>query len=137
MEKKIILFLFFIAAIHFIAVFYDWYWRFLWIDIPMHFLGGVFVAVVFLWLVKRFPGHFDMSRNFFVTSIFLLGFVALTGILWEFSEFLYDLVIISKGWESFAGQGARDMIGDLFFDLLGGLTIAVFRRLSYNKSKAP
>jgi len=134
MEKKIILFAIAIAIIHSIAVFYNLYWRFLWIDIPMHFLGGVLAAVIFIWLCEKFPGHFNLSRNFFVTALAVLSFTALVGVLWEFSEFVYDVVISSRGWGALASQGVRDTIGDLFFDLLGGLTVVVVRRLRYNNS---
>jgi len=132
MEKKIILLAIAIALIHSVAVFYNWYWRFLWIDVPMHFLGGVLAAIIFIWLCEKFPGHFNLSRNFFITALAVLSFTALVGVLWEFSEFVYDVIISSRGWGALAGQGARDMIEDLFFDLLGGLAVVVARRLRYN-----
>jgi len=132
MEKKIILLAIAIALIHSVAVFYNWYWRFLWIDVPMHFLGGVLAAIIFIWLCEKLPGHFGLSRNFFITALAVLSFTALVGVLWEFSEFVYDVIISSRGWGALAGQGARDMIEDLFFDLLGGLAVVVARRLRYN-----
>ncbi|OIO49657.1 MAG: hypothetical protein AUJ39_00625 [Parcubacteria group bacterium CG1_02_42_13] len=132
MEKKIILLAIAIALIHSVAVFYNWYWRFLWIDVPMHFLGGVLAAIIFIWLCEKLPGHFNLSRNFFITALAVLSFTALVGVLWEFSEFVYDVIISSRGWGALAGQGARDMIEDLFFDLLGGLAVVVARRLRYN-----
>ncbi len=133
MEKKVILLAFAIVAIHLIAIFYNWYWRFLWMDIPMHFLGGVLVAVIFVWFFKHFPGHLDLSRNFLLTTVLALSFTALIGVLWEFNEFVYDLLISSRGLGALAGQGASDTIGDLFFDILGGLFVVIFRRLRYNK----
>ena len=132
MEKKIILFTIAIVLIHSVAVFYNWYWRSLWIDIPMHFLGGVLAALIFIWLCEKFPGHFDLSRNFFATALAVHGFAALIGVLWEFSEFVYDVIISSRGWGALAGQGVRDMIGDLFFDLLGGVDVVLGRRLRDN-----
>lgn len=133
MEKKIVLFAVALVAIHLIAIFYNLYWRFLWMDIPMHFLGGVLVAVVFIWFFERFPGHIDLSRNFLLTIILTLGFVALIGVLWEFNEFVYDLLISSRGWGVLTSQGTSDMVGDLFFDILGGLCVVIFKRLRYNK----
>lgn len=132
MEKKIILFATAIVLIHSVATFYNLYWRFLWIDVPMHFLGGVLAAIIFIWLCGKFPGHFDLSRNFFVTILAVLSFTALIGVLWELWEFVYDVIISSRGWGVLALQGARDTIGDLFFDILGGLVVVVVRRLRYN-----
>lgn len=133
MEKKIIFLALAIALVHSIAVLYNLYWRFLWIDIPMHFLGGALAGLIFIWLCEKFPGHFDLSRNFFMTVLAILSFTAFIGVLWEFFEFVYDALIASRGWGALALQGARDTLGDIFFDILGGFAVVIARRLRYNK----
>jgi len=133
MEKKVVLLSLLLLVAHGLAILNSWYWVYPWIDVPMHFLGGVLAAVILLWLVDRYPGEWELPRNFFTRMVFILSFVALIGVLWEFSEFLYDVFISSRGWSRFALQSARDTIGDLFFDLLGGLTVVALSKLGYNK----
>lgn len=128
MEKKIVFLGAFLLIIHSIATFYSWYWLFPWLDIPMHFLGGAFVAMIFVWLFRKLQGTLDHPLKFLILTILLLGFVALIGVLWEFFEFVCDLLVSSKGWRFLANQGTGDMISDLFFDLLGGLAIVLLIR---------
>lgn len=126
--KHIISLLVFILFVHFFATIYSWYWTYSWLDIPMHFLGGFWAAMVFFWLRNQFqevrPPEIDRqyfggrtSRILMIVSC--LSFVALIGVLWEFFEFLYDILISSRGYSGFMQLGAADMTGDLFFDLLG------------------
>lgn len=133
MEKKIVSLGLFIAIIHSVAMLNNWYWRFGWIDMPMHFLGGVFAGMVFVWLFRKFMGYLDLRDKFLVSTILLLGFVTLVGVFWEFYEFIYDLFISPREWNAFTQQGIQDTMGDLFFDILGGLTAALFIRFGYTK----
>ncbi len=58
----------------------------------------------------------------FYSFIIFIGFVALTGVLWEFFELVLDRYLIHNGY-SFLPGVYEDTLSDLFFDLLGG-TIA-------------
>ncbi|MDP3015044.1 MAG: hypothetical protein Q8N28_01380 [bacterium] len=166
--KFIIGLLILILSFHILTTINHWYWTYPWLDIPMHFLGGFWVAMVFLYfwrsahisigagrlstpavdtaLRSRFAdSNFvgDQARrtsescrtkhgkiaNSFILLILVLSFVALIGVFWEFYEFLYDVLISSRGYSGFARLGAADMIGDLFFDLLGGLTFLIICRI--------
>ena len=104
-----------------------------WVDIPVHFLAGVLSAAVFYWFFQRFPSHFDTSRHFWVTLLMVLGWAALVGVLWEFTEFLYDFLIAKYSLSLNTLQfGLRDTLGDLLSDLLGALTLAIFVKLRYH-----
>jgi hypothetical protein len=104
-----------------------------WVDIPVHFLAGVLCATVFFWFFQRFPSHFDVSRNFWVTLIMVLGWAALLGVLWEFTEFTSDFLVAKYALNLHMLQlGLRDTLGDLLFDLLGALALAIFVRLRYH-----
>ena len=50
--KFIIGLLLFIFIIHFLALANHWYWTYSWLDIPMHFFGGFWVAMVYLYLIN-------------------------------------------------------------------------------------
>ena len=135
-SKSVLIFLITILLLHFAATFNYWYWTYLWLDIPMHFLGGFWTAMAFIYLISnyQFPisGEF-LKRNLLSYFIIILSFVALIGIFWEFYEFLNDALFSSRGYSQIFQQGAADTIGDLFFDLLGGTVSAVIFKLFSRK----
>lgn len=121
-------------AIHLVATSNNWYRLLSWIDIPAHLLGGVMAAAVFYWFFYNNPNYFNTTRSFWVTLTLVLGWVALTGVLWEFAEFLYDLAVATYGLNLKTLQfGLMDTLGDLLSDLLGGLALAIFVRLRYHR----
>lgn len=111
--KLIIGLLVFISVTHFLALYNYWYWTYQWLDIPMHFLGGFWTALVAVALIFNF--QFPVSKQsipgFFSFLIIILSFVALVGVLLEFVEFFYNV----------QQSGVADTLADLFFDILGGL----------------
>ena len=110
--------IFLIAVLHISAIELFWYWRVWWIDIVMHFLGGLWIALASLWVtfysglvknVRRTPGVF-----FIVTVVSAI----VVGIGWEVFEFLSG---------AFIGVGlSQDTFHDLFADLGGALTVFLF-----------
>ena len=78
----------------------------------------------------------DLVDIFFVTLIIVLGWTALGGVLWEFSEYFYDLLVYANGWSANPVQfGLDDTLGDIAFDLFGGLIVVVMVRLGYHKKR--
>lgn len=125
-----------LAIVHSFAVWQRLYYRVPWIDIPLHFWGGALLALGFYWFFYRFSDYFDLDKSFSITLFFLLGWAALGGVLWEFGEFLYDNVVLSVDPVARAVQfGLADTLGDLAFDLLGALAVALFMRLRYHKKR--
>ena len=135
-SKSVLIFLVVILLFHFIATFNYWYWTYLWLDIPMHFLGGFWTAMAFVYLIFNYqfpiPSEF-LKQNFLSFLIITLSFVALIGVLWEFYEFLSDVFLSSKEYAQIFQQGAADTIGDLFFDLLGGTFFSLAFKLFSRK----
>lgn len=43
-----------VGAVHVVAIQYYLYWHYIWLDIPVHFLGGVWAALVALWFIAAF-----------------------------------------------------------------------------------
>jgi len=111
---KLTILLYVIAMLHIMALYFFWYWSIWWLDILMHFLGGMWVggmAFVFLFLNKN-----DVSMG----KIFrpcLLSFVVVLviGVLWEIFEFSLDTFII------FQPNDISDTISDLGADIAGGM----------------
>src|SRR3989344_7960472 len=116
-------------AVHLLASANNLYRSMTWVDIPAHFLGGVMAAALFYWFFQRNPSYFDTGRSFWITLMMVISWGALTGIIWEFIEFLYDLGIATYGLHLQTLQfGLVDTLGDLLFDLLGAASLAVFIR---------
>lgn len=99
--------------IHGLALWFNLYYLFWWLDMAHHFLGGVWVSLVFNWCAKRFGPPFSPPRFLFAAAV--LGAVAFAGVFWEFFEFILDRYVVNIGF-----LGYEDTLSDLFFDLLGG-----------------
>ncbi len=99
----------FLAVIHIIALQLFLYWKFQWFDIPMHFLGGIVVALGLFTLhdlklvIKK--------RHLQIFPIVLLVFAV--AMLWEVYELLIGIPIESNY--------VVDTLTDLSMGLLGGL----------------
>jgi hypothetical protein len=117
-----------LAITNFVAEYYYLYWTYRWLDIPMHFFGGVWVGLATLWLFLRSGYVFkDMpsSVNTFVTALvggFCIGF------LWE----VYEYVVWQVSGKGLPVNYLGDTVLDLCMDLLGALfayvCFALFRK---------
>ncbi|MBI2037069.1 MAG: hypothetical protein HYT14_01780 [Candidatus Liptonbacteria bacterium] len=132
--------LFIIVGFHFFALLSFLYWKFLWLDTVMHFAGGAWASGFFFWARRRFPAYFGEPARMGGAVLQALAMVALVGVMWEFYEFGMDL-ILQRGvstYELLGQQGVADTMGDLFFDLLGGLAVALaFVHYSSRERNAP
>jgi hypothetical protein len=129
LKKTVAGLLVFLAAVHVLSISNSLYWLFPWVDIPLHFLGGLWAAVFFAWLSLKFNLRFFEGRKFLWNFVLALSFVALIGVLWEFFEFSYDFFSNSMDVSKIAQPGLADTMGDLFFDLLGGAAfVLIFRK---------
>lgn len=105
-----------------------------WYDMPMHFAGGMAMALLawatwdmFVRDIKftvRYPGA---KRIAFV--LWLVGFTAIIGIGWEWFEFGFDRLVLPtlQGWAPTQASIA-DTMADFFFDLSGAVAVSLLRR---------
>ncbi|OHA02148.1 MAG: hypothetical protein A3C12_00060 [Candidatus Sungbacteria bacterium RIFCSPHIGHO2_02_FULL_49_20] len=114
-----------LLGVHFIAVATDAYREIIWIDIPIHLLGGLIMGSAFLWYARRWLPKIRHESKRMVFILLLLGWTALLGVSFEFFEFSYDhLIATPYGWQK-AQLGNADTMKDLLDDLLGGLLVLV------------
>jgi len=109
-----------IAASHAFASTYSLYWRFRWFDMPVHFLGGLFLGSAALWLITyEMPPSFRTHTNRFVVALIA---ALLIGALWELFEYS---VGITKG-----GSGYwLDTVQDFAMGGFGaGVAYLIFKR---------
>lgn len=120
-----------VIILHLIAVGGSWYFHLWWFDVLMHFLGGVAMGAIalasFNYLAKVSSNHQTNSTDLAALAIkfiFILGFVALVGIAWEWLEFIVDHSgQAQKLAFGLAQPGLKDTMLDFYFDLLGAFLI--------------
>lgn len=119
-------FLLAILVFHSFALYYHWYWRVWWLDVPLHMLGGVWLTVFVFWFLRTYKKDLLYGINDFELLILVIGVIALVGVFWEFYEFFEDLIFKSDSdWVLRLQVGYVDTLKDLADDILGGL-IAFF-----------
>jgi hypothetical protein len=98
-----------LAVIHIVSLEFFLYWKYLWIDIPIHALGGVTVALglaILPYIRVTLPARY--------TSLWAtLSLVFIVGVVWEVFEITSG---ISPGEPGFV----FDTLLDLCMDVLGG-----------------
>jgi len=109
---RVAILIIFIFLVNFSAGKFHWYSSLPWFDMPMHFLGGMWLGLAFIWLLPP-----NQSSRISILKI-ILGVLTI-GLLWEVYEVLVDGAFSQKPFDLF------DTVSDLFFDLAGGMT-AVF-----------
>jgi len=109
-----------IVVLHFFGAHFFWYWTYKWFDIPMHFLGGLWVALTTLWISCYF-GHINSIVNYKLKTLLIVLFsVIVIGISWEIFEIIGKITFIQDvGYWS-------DTLGDLLNDFLGGIVAYLY-----------
>lgn len=134
MSKKLLfkacILIFFIWLVHTLANTFYWYSAIWWFDIPMHIMGGMFLALTAgaLFFKTLLPLPFKERM------VIILLFVLIAGLGWELFEYFVQNFIKGDQLASFP-----DSVKDMMMDLFGGVVASyfVFRRLKrYNKAHA-
>ncbi len=106
--KHLALLILFIFVLNFLANKFFWYSSIWYLDMIMHFLGGLWLGLFAFYLFRE--------ENISFRLIFkILLFVFIVGIGWEIYEVLVDKVVTQNS------INVLDTSSDLFFDLSGGL----------------
>ena len=99
-----------IAVVHTVSIEFYLYWKYLWLDIPMHILGGVACALGFSAL--PFFGLKHASR--YTSMMWTVLFTLCVGVVWEMFEFSAGISQSEPGF-------FFDTVLDLVMDVTGGL----------------
>lgn len=100
------------------AIWFGWFDTYAWFDIPMHFLGGLWVGALFLFLSRGFFQHEMYGHAIERLKIvsLMVAYGSFVGVLWELFEF-----VMSSYWEIFKQNSIQDTLGDLTMDMIGAL----------------
>lgn len=89
------------------------YYEIWWLDIPMHILGGLGVAMLAFSSLKYQNKEISFAK--------IILFVMIIGVLWEIYEYLMHIISL-KDW-----NGILDTIKDLFDDFLGASLVYFYK----------
>lgn len=105
-----------IFVLNFLANKFHWYYSIWWFDMPMHFLGGFWLGMVFVWFWWGRKGLLLLNIQNILKAI---AWILLIGIAWEFFEYYFINYVAQNSFD------LLDTLSDLFFDIFGGL-VSVF-----------
>lgn len=110
-----------LLVLHISATIFGWYETVYYLDRPMHFLGGIAVAMSAHYLVKYFSHTDKLQINWKPIQVLAItAVVALGAVSWEFLEFYLDSISFAVMQPS-----VYDTIIDLTMGLLGGMITAL------------
>lgn len=113
LSKRIVPLIVFIFLLNFIASKFYWYSTIWYFDMPMHFLGGIWLGLVFSYI-------FLSCALTLRTILFIILGVLIVGLGWETFELIFVNYIAVNPFN------LVDTISDVCFDLAGGLTALVY-----------
>ena len=132
--KALLFFILMFGAINAFAEHYFLYWRLLWLDMPMHFLGGIWIGLTILWvyyLSGKFKNIPENHRRISYVCIIAGTMALIMGIFWEIFELNRISTIAFKKFNGF-----NDTISDVLFAIGGALFSArYFINKEYYKKK--
>ncbi|MBI5045988.1 MAG: hypothetical protein HZC14_03270 [Candidatus Niyogibacteria bacterium] len=127
-----------VLSIHAWALSTAGYFLIWWLDIVLHFLGGLTVSLFFLWFFYESGYVAKPEWPWYVFLVMISGFALFVGVQWEFFEFLFDTFVAKRASMPLAQLGIKDTMSDLFMDWMGALAAGVLFLLnsSWNKDRS-
>ena len=96
-----------LGVLHVSALEYSLYWHYVWLDTLSHFLGGVWAALAFVWLLSL--------KGYRPATLVVVGAVLVIGAAWE----LFEVVAGIPRETTFILDTTIDMCMDLFGGIVG------------------
>jgi hypothetical protein len=124
--KEALILVLIIGGINFIASYFHWYWSIWWFDMPVHFMGGVFVGMLTIYLFYRKIGILTTKGQSLKALFVILAGTFVFGFMWEIFEFFV------QGSTNGNLANIVDSVSDICFDLAGG----IFASLMYAQTNA-
>ena len=110
-----------VLVIHIIATISGGYELIQWLDKPIHFLGGIAIAISTYYLIAYFTENKKLQISWMPLQILAItAAVALSAVSWEFLEYYLDMTTASMMQPS-----VQDTITDMLMGLAGGMLTAI------------
>jgi len=120
-----------LTALHLAAIFLGLYRGKVWVDIPLHLIGGALLGLFWIWLLEqsstrhKFGEPSPLFIGFSITGFSLFG-----SFLWEIWEFLFSTLASGPAFflkiYSFT---VSDVLSDMFFGIIGGAAVALWNNI--------
>lgn len=107
----------FIFLANFLANRFHLYYSIWWFDVFMHFTGGVWLGLVFVWFLNKRGQPLDLNFSLIIKAS---AWILLVGVGWEVFEYYFINYVAQNGFDRF------DTISDLLLDLSGGLCAILY-----------
>ncbi len=125
--KTIIAVILAMTATHIFAINFGYYSGDVWIDQPLHFVGGFLAGLTGYWALG-FPGIREKfgTLNLFATCVILASFSLVASFLWELFEF--GLLSCCESWARtgrLISPSVADVLSDMGLGLAGGILFVV------------
>ena len=134
--KYILSVVLFMSFVHFGAVNLGFYEGDVWIDMPLHVIGGILSGMIWMWLVQAVYGEAIHKEVPAALYMFMIVAASLVGsFAWEILEYLIwvNLPEFAKTTK-FYSPTVDDLISDLALGLVGGSILAVYCSLRLGSS---
>ena len=121
------LLVFFIFILNTLASKFYWYFSIWYFDMIMHFLGGLWLGLVFIWvflikgtifLENSLEKITDLINFKLITKIILA--ILIVGVSWEIFEIIFNNILAGTSFD------LLDTVSDIFCDLAGGVFAILF-----------
>lgn len=115
----------FMFAGHFTAVAFNLYAKTpLFVDGPLHFLGGVLLGMIWLFILDIIEEPIT-SNLLFAASI--IGFALFGSVLWEVFEFTLSHAYPTLAWKyRLLSFSVDDLLSDVLLGFSGGAVVAIY-----------
>ena len=132
--KKAFVALVAIFIINALGLYYGWYHNSFWFDMTLHFLGGFFMAM----LMANYLSDYLVNKNFLKNMLIIVGTTVLMGVVWEFCEYLANLILSPIIYNLFAVKtyfmgDLDDTINDLLMDVVGAGLFSLILHLFWSR----
>lgn len=105
--------LFIVGALNAVAYRLYLFWTVIWFDMVMHFLGGLFVALFFFWILSLFKSKLSYTEKLILGAVFTI----LVGLVWEYFELIIRVTDLAS--PEYWGDTGMDIIMDTLGGTLG------------------
>ena len=118
-----------------VGLYFGWYLDYFWFDMTLHFLGGLFIAMLMADYLKEYVSTGSKLKN----ALIVLGVTAFVGVVWEFAEYVANQTLTEPVYKYFKVRvyfigDLDDTINDLAMDILGAAAFYFLHLLRRGKS---
>lgn len=118
-----------VGALHMVGIYYKLYFFIPRFDVPLHFLGGLWVGLTALWLYDELGYHGGLStkHSFMRPLIWVVSASLCAAVCWELFELFNNITNQYMSTPAGLSYGA-DTIKDVSMGVVGGLVGFLFHK---------